>query len=192
MGTRGLARQLGITFAEADDILRAHRSAFPRFWSWSDAVETRALLRKELQSVFGWRLQVGPDANPRSLRNFAVQANGAELMRLATILATEQGITVCGVIHDALMIEAPSSRLDEAIARTRAVMAEASAVVLDGLIVRTDVRVTRAPDRWREPRGATIWAAVSEAISLCKPPVRQRHATCSSVHSRSISLSVYM
>ncbi len=43
-----------------------------------------------LQTVFGWTVHVGPDANPRSLRNFPMQGNGAEMLRLACCLATER------------------------------------------------------------------------------------------------------
>ena len=41
------------------------------------------MLLNRLHTVFGWTVRVGPDANPRSLRNFPCQANGAEMMRLA-------------------------------------------------------------------------------------------------------------
>jgi hypothetical protein len=46
------------------------------------------MLTGELRTVFGWTVRVGQDANPRSLRNFPMQANGAEMMRLAACLAT--------------------------------------------------------------------------------------------------------
>src|SRR3954464_13305113 len=56
---------------------------------------------------FGWPLHVGAAFNPRSLANFPMQANGAEMLRLACCLATERGIRVCAPVHDALLIEAP-------------------------------------------------------------------------------------
>ena len=66
-----------------------------------------------MHTVFGWRVHVGPDANPRSLRNFPMQANGAEMLRLACCLATERGIEVCAPVHDALLICAPLDRLTQ-------------------------------------------------------------------------------
>jgi hypothetical protein len=54
-----------------------------------------------------------------------MQANGAEMMRIAACLATESGIAVCAPIHDAFLIMAPLERLEEDAARMRAVMAEA-------------------------------------------------------------------
>jgi len=38
------------------------------------------------------------------------------MLRLALIGATERGVRVCGPIHDALLIEAPSADIDEAVA----------------------------------------------------------------------------
>ena len=53
------------------------------------------MLHGWLWTVFGWRVHVGDHINPRSLANFPVQANGAEMLRLACCLATERGIAVC-------------------------------------------------------------------------------------------------
>jgi len=63
-----------------------------------------------LQTVFGWRVYVGPRANPRSLTNFPMQANGAEMLRLACCLATERGVAVCAPVHDALLLEGLTER----------------------------------------------------------------------------------
>jgi hypothetical protein len=83
-------------------------------------------------------LHIGDHINPRSLRNHPVQANGAEMMRIAACLATERGIEVCAPIHDAFLICAPLERLDADIAAMRDAMAEASRAVLNGFEIRTD------------------------------------------------------
>jgi hypothetical protein len=62
--------------------------------------------------VFGWPIRIGSDPNPRSLRNFPCQANGAEMLRLAACFAIEQGVEVCALIHDAMLIAAPLDQLD--------------------------------------------------------------------------------
>lgn len=187
MGAARLARQLDLAEIQAMELLRSHKATFPRYWSWLDDVEAHALLRQSQQTVLGWRLAVGSDANPRALRNFPMQANGAEMLRLACCLATENCITVCAPIHDALLIEAPIDALDEIIAKARHLMAEASATVLDGFTLRTDVRVVRAPDRWADERGQAVWAAVERTLDGENQPVHQRNATCSSANSRPIS-----
>lgn len=186
MGAARLGKLLGLPESEADLLLRAHRTAFTRYWDWREAIESHALLHGNLQSVFGWRIAVGPFANLRSLCNFPLQANGAEMLRLACCLCTEAGITVCAPNHDALLIEAPLDVLDDTIATARKLMAEASDIVLDGFPLRTSVKVVRAPERWSDPRGRAVWAAIEEALAAGVPPVRQRNASCSPAHPRPI------
>ena len=71
------------------------------------------MLTGSLHTVFGWHVHAGENSNPRSLRNFPMQANGAEMLRLACCLATERGIEVCAPVHDAVLICAPLERLDD-------------------------------------------------------------------------------
>jgi DNA polymerase-1 len=47
---------------------------------------------------------------------------------------------------------------------TRAAMAEASRVVLDGLEVGTDVDVVEWPNRYADPRGRVMWKRVTEIL----------------------------
>ena len=107
-----------------------------------------------LLTVFGWPIRIGSDPNPRSLRNFPCQANGAEMLRLAACFATEQGVEVCALIHDAVLIAAPLDQLDHDIERMQAAMAKASRVVLDGFELRTDVNVVRLPRSLPRTRAA--------------------------------------
>ena len=191
MGAPRLARLIDVPEEEALALMRAHKAAYPTFWSWMGDVETSALLHRELKSVFGWRLAVEPDANVRSLCNFPMQANGAEMLRLACCLITEAGIKVCAPIHDAVLIEAPLGALDATVHAAQRMMADASATVLDGFALRTSVKVARAPDRWIEPRGQVVWSAVKAALGDRTRPARQRHTTWSPANPRPISLYDY-
>jgi DNA polymerase I len=160
-----LAQRTGLTPIEARDILRAHRETYRKSWRWSDAAVDYAMLHGSLHTVFGWHVHVGADSNPRSLRNFPMQANGAEMMRLAACLATERGVEVCAPIHDAFLICAPLYRLEADVAVMRAAMGEASRTVLGGFEVRTDAKLVRYPDRYTDPRGAVMWDRVTRLIA---------------------------
>ena len=160
MGAEALAGRIGRPAADGRELLRLHRATYPRFWDWSDGTEHEAILLGRLRTVFGWSLHVGAGANPRSLRNFPCQANGAEMLRLACCLATERGIAVVAPIHDALLIEGPSGEIDDLVARTQAAMAEASGTVLDGFRLRADAKVVRWPDRYMDDRGRRFWDRV--------------------------------
>jgi DNA polymerase-1 len=145
-------------------LLRAHRTTYRTFWRWSDAAVNHAMLHGSLWTTFGWPIRIGADSNPRSLRNFPMQANGAEMLRLACCLATERKIEVCAPVHDAILICAPFERLDADIAAARSAMAEASRIVLSGFELATDVKVVRWPDRYGDPRGAVMWDRVVQLI----------------------------
>jgi DNA polymerase family A len=103
MAADALALRIGQPPVVARDLLRAHRETYPKFWRWSDAAVDYAMLTGALHTVFGWHVHVGENPNPRSLRNFPMQANGAEMLRLACCFATESGIEVCAPVHDALV-----------------------------------------------------------------------------------------
>ena len=109
-------------------------------------------------------MQVPPNRIARSLANFPMQANGAEMLRLACCLGTEQGIEVCAPIHDAVLICAPLDRLDADVARMQDAMREASRIVLDGFELGTDAKIVRYPDRYMDERGILMWDRVMKLI----------------------------
>ena len=164
MQAEGLALRIAQPRIVARDLLLAHHQTYQTCWRWSDAAVDTAMLTNSLHTVFGWQIHTGEKPNPRSLRNFPMQANGAEMMRLAACLATERGVEVCAPIHDAFLISAPFDRLDDDIAKMRAAMAEASRIVLNGFELGTEVSVTRWPDRYMDPRGVVMWDRVTNLL----------------------------
>jgi hypothetical protein len=165
MGAKALARRLKRPLAYARELLGLHRAVYDRYWRWVEMVLNEAMLTSRLRTVFGWQVNVGPKSNGRSLKNFPCQGNGSEMLRLAVCLAVERGVSVVAPVHDALLIEAPLDDIATEVERTREAMAEASRAVLDGFELRTDVKVTRAPDRYRDPRGASFWKLLTKTLA---------------------------
>lgn len=130
MREESLARRILQPTAHARELLKMHRRTYAQFWSWSEGVVHYAQTQGKLWTVFGWCLHVGAGANARSLANFPMQANGAEMLRLACCMATEAGIRVVAPVHDAVLIEAPLDELDARAAEMQALMRRASAIVL--------------------------------------------------------------
>ena len=182
-----LADRIGQPRIVAINLLRAHHETYRTFWPWSDAAVDHAMLHNSLHTVFGWYIHIGENSNPRSLRNFPMQANGAEMLRLACCLATERGIEVCAPVHDAVLICAPLDRLEEDTAKMRAIMAEASRIVLDGFELRTDCpdefdeqgkaneypHVIRHPKHFCDPRGAAMWDQVMKLVGRRSKQIQQ-------------------
>lgn len=169
MGAESLAARIDRPNATARRLLDQHRDTYPTFWRWSDGAVNHATLRGELHTVFGWRVNVDGDSNPRSLANFPMQANGAEMLRLACCLATERGVAVGAPVHDALLVEGPVDRIAETIAKTQNAMAEASRIVLGGFELATDADVVTWPDRYRDSRGERLWREVTDLIAEGRP-----------------------
>lgn len=165
MGAKSLAQRIGCSEFEARELLGLHKQTYKRFWQWSDGVVNHADLMRKLWTVFGWEIHYPDDINPRSARNFPMQANGAEMLKLACCFATDRGIKVCGPIHDAILIEFDLEDEEAAIAATQEAMREASAVVLSGFELRTDVKIVRYPDRYMDERGKDMWDTVWKIIS---------------------------
>jgi hypothetical protein len=128
------------------------------------AIVEYAMLHGYLRTTFGWKIQVGETANPRSLANFPMQANGAEMLRLACWFGTEAGVQICAPVHDALLIEADVEVIDSEVARLQQLMQRASEIVLDGFPLRTDAKIVRFPERYLDPRGEQMWATVSSIL----------------------------
>jgi DNA polymerase I len=164
MGPDALAMRIGQPKIKAVSLLQLHRETYRRFWQWSDAAVDQAMAHGVIWATFGWRLQVGPESNPRSHRNFAMQANGAEMLRIACCLGIERGIEICAPVHDAVLIAAPIDTIDAQVTAMRAAMAEASGIVLNGFELRTDVEVVRWPERYSDQRGAVMWRRVMELL----------------------------
>ena len=169
MGEVTLAQRIGQPVSHARQLLRLHHDIYRTFWKWSDAAVDCAQLEGHLLTTFGWTLHVGRNVNSRSLRNFPMQANGAEMLRLACCLVTERGIRVCAPVHDAILVEAPLDRLDETVEVVQSLMAEASQIVLAGVTLRSDAYTIRYPDRYVDVRGQYMWRTVMEILDELSP-----------------------
>lgn len=85
------------------------------------------------------------------------------MMQLGVCLAVEAGLTVCAVIHDAILIEAPLDRLEADAEKLAECMRLASRQTLGGFEVGVDIKLLRHPKRYVDDRdvneetGKRIW-----------------------------------
>jgi DNA polymerase I len=164
MGRDSLALHINVPILFAQRILDLHHEVFAQYWCWSDRALDHAMLFGWQQTVFDWIYRLPPEPNPRSIRDFHMQSNGAELLRLAMCLGTENGIHVCAPVHDALLIRAPLDVLDNQVARMREYMSEASRIVLNGFELFTDSVEVRYPDRFYPKGGEAMWDRVMRLL----------------------------
>ena len=162
-------RRIGQPTIVARDLLRAHHETYRTFWRWSDAAVDHAMLAWPCTQCSAGTFTPARIPIRRSLRNFPMQANGAEMLRLACCLATEREIEVCAPVHDAVLICAPLERFEDDIVKMRAAMAEASRIVLGGFELGTDVHVINYPNRYMDGRGVAMWDQVLGLIGRQQP-----------------------
>jgi DNA polymerase I len=167
MKAHGLAARLGLAHADAEELLRIHRSIYRKFWSWSEAMVSTALMRREIRTAFGWRMHVTPATKGGTLLNWPMQSHGADMLRGAAIAATEAGIAVAAPIHDAMLIEAPLDRLGADVEAMRAIMEQASVCVSGSLTVRVDAGMVRYPARYCAEDAPTMWTTAMRLLGKC-------------------------
>jgi hypothetical protein len=175
-----LAARLGVSTFEAHQMLNEHRELFAQYWQWSDDWVQRALQTGVMRTAFGWFCRTGiVEFNERSIRNWPVQATGADILRIACILAARRGIRLLAPVHDAVLIEAPIDHIEADVALMREAMRRASRIVLNADAagsqeLRTDCTIIRHPDSYSDKRGAKIWAEVMTLLSQCRPATSAR------------------
>jgi hypothetical protein len=163
MGVQTLAARLGISSFEAHEILAQHHALFARYWRWSDDWLAQALNSGSMRTVLDWECQTGiTELNERSLRNWPIQSAGAEILRIACIMAHRHGIELCAPVHDAVLIEALINRIETDVALMQEMMRRASRIVLNAAAdgpyeLRTDAKIVRYPERYTDKRGEQIW-----------------------------------
>jgi DNA polymerase I-like protein with 3'-5' exonuclease and polymerase domains len=164
MRERSMAHRLGKHRLEAEDLLRRHRRAYPGYYDWIRDNVASAQMLGYTETLFGWPQAVAEGLSATSLQNFPMQANGAEMLRLACCLVTEAGVQVDMPVHDALLIEADLDQIEDAVATTKRLMGEAASLVLGGASIGVDASIVRFPDRYADPRGAVMWVEITTLL----------------------------
>ena len=159
MSAYGVAQAAKIHVLEAKSLLQKHRETYKKFWSWADNNENIGLLGLKLETCFGWPIQVeSGHVKANTFLNWPMQAHGAEMMRIACVLAVERGLKLCAPIHDALLIESSNDQIDGDVTKLKECMSEASEGVLGtGKICRVDAEIVKYPDRYMDEQGQEMW-----------------------------------
>jgi DNA polymerase-1 len=160
----GLAKKLGEPVWRAQELLDLHRRVYARYWDWSEWMSQTAFFARTIETVFDWSMQVSQRTKPNTISNYPMQANGAEMLRWASVFATERGVEVHAPVQDAFLVGGAVDQIDDVVAATQDAMAEASALVLGGFVLRTDVKVVRYPDRYFDKRGIVMWNQVMRLL----------------------------
>jgi hypothetical protein len=166
MGPPLLASRIDKPTAVAAGWIRYHRSRYKVFWDFAQRAIDHVMRGGSLETELGWHLHPRRDPNPRSIANFPVQANAADILRIACCLVTEAGFEVCCPVHDAILVHCKIEDIDRTIVAVKAMMTKASQIVLGGFAIKVGCDVTKYPDHLTDKRGKVMWAAVMEQMDL--------------------------
>jgi len=90
-----------------------------------------------ISSSLGWERRFAKNSfiNPRSLMNWSIQAESAEVLRNALIRLIDAGIKVCAMVHDAFLIECPIPEHKDQIRVAKQCMIDAAEYIVGGKIM---------------------------------------------------------
>jgi hypothetical protein len=164
MGVPSLARGLDRHPLIASEIIERHKRRYRRFWQWRSDMVQDALLRRHMESVFGWPLHITHSVNQRTLYNFPMQSGGAEMLRLAAIRLCDAGIVPVMLIHDGILFEETDR---ESIDHAIEIMRSAGRDVCNGLEIGVDIDQLRENgSRYQDkrPMAQQMWATIMTTL----------------------------
>jgi DNA polymerase I len=164
MSVPSLAKGLGCHPLIASAIIERHKRRYPRFWQWRAEQVQRAMLDRRIETQSGWPLRISTSPNERTLFNFPMQGNGAEMLRLAAWRLCEAGIVPSMLVHDALLLEVNNQ---EEIAEAIDIMRGAGRDVCDGFEIGVDIDqmlVNGARYRDKRPIAQKMWATMMTTL----------------------------
>jgi hypothetical protein len=135
-----LARMFHLPQPTALEWFTSFKTLFHPEFSWLDQYAYQAYHDGRVSSL-DWGMAVTTKAPIRSIKNWPIQAAGADILRRACLCLDDAQIPVVGCIHDAILIEIDEAHQDALINRAQKLMAEASAEVLNGVRLQTSVEL---------------------------------------------------
>jgi hypothetical protein len=168
MGVPSLARGLDRHPLIASGVIELHRRTFPQYWQWRENAVLTAMLARRIESSGGWPLRITTSPNKRTLYNFPMQADGAEMLRLAAWRLCEAGIVPCMLIHDGILLELSSH--DE-IEIAKEIMRQAGCDVCGGFEIGVDIdQKLVGGERYRDKRpvAGKMWETIMRTLELVR------------------------
>jgi DNA polymerase I len=165
MGVPSLAKGLDRHPLIASEIIERHKRTYPPFWQWRENAVQQAMLDRKMETVLGWPLYLSNSPNKRTLYNFPMQGNGAEMLRLAAWRLCEAGLIPNMLIHDGILLEVRSR---EEIAHAVEIMKAAGRDVCSGFEIGVDVdQLLERGARYRDKRPVAqqMWNTIMQALA---------------------------
>jgi DNA polymerase I len=161
--SKGLANQLNITEAEAQNIIDSYFKGYPAIKAYMETQKRLARTRGYVTDIFGRKRRLrdqykkgyGYGAD-RQAGNFPIQASAGSVMKKAIVdlqpILPKMDVNILLQIHDELLFDAPETITREEIELIRSTMENAVKLVVP---IRCDVEIY--PKRWMESVSLDEW-----------------------------------
>lgn len=171
-GPYSISDKLGISYGEAKRLLRLYDETFSRYIAWGHEVLNYAYQFGEIQTKYGWRRLITKDIrtdhgrpNSRSIINWPVQSMGAEIMRIAALLCRDNGLNICGTVHDSIVVECSADDVDQVAESMKIIMNDATVSTLN-MPSAVDVTTAIYPNRYYDKDGKEDWLRHCQQFGL--------------------------
>ena len=141
----GVACRLKITEQEANHLIEAHQQRYSTLWQWQNNIIDTAPAHGLICSQSGWSMRVDKSTKKTTLKNWPIQATGADILRQAVLLCQQSGVEVIATDHDALMVESDLNSIERIAKQTSRCMADASKMVI-GVALKTESSICKFPN----------------------------------------------
>jgi DNA polymerase I-like protein with 3'-5' exonuclease and polymerase domains len=158
----GLTESTGMHHVEAVALLGEHRRAFAAYWRWADGYTSQAFRSGRCWTAGAWPRAVDRRSNPRSVANYPVQGTGADLMRLAVVYLSRNGLPLLAVNHDGFLFECHRDQLPDLREAVDSALRQAVEQLLPRAPMRWSFEVFT--DRYRDEEGRALWERVNGAL----------------------------
>ena len=168
IGSESLGFRLGGDRAKAEWLISEFRKKYNRFCEWNQVVVDHAYEDGFISTSLGWRMAVDRHTPPLTVGNFPMQATGSDILRLAVCMAHDRNLTICAMIHDALLFECEEGNLPETMETAPDCMQKASEQLLAGFTIHTDSKSIVHCGSLLEEKNRNLWYSVRKVTSKVK------------------------
>ena len=123
------------------------------------------MLDRKIETVYGWPLYLSSSPNKRTLYNFPMQGNGAEMMRLAAWRLCDAGLVPSMLVHDGILFELDN---EEQVEQAIEIMRWAGREVCNGFEIGVDVDkklIGGARYYDKRPKAIEMWATIMDTLA---------------------------
>jgi hypothetical protein len=154
MGVPSLAKSLNRHPLIAAEVIWLYAERHPKFWRGRLEAVERAMLRRKIESSYGWPLRISHAPNQRSLLNFPMQSDGAEMLREATVRLCAAGIIPIMLVHDGILFSETDPRK---VGEAMQIMCAVGSEICNGIKVGVDLDSSTLATRGVKIDAHTDW-----------------------------------